>query len=337
MLKNKLYYFFCGIAMGAADVIPGVSGGTIAFISGIYEKLLDAIQSVDKYFFKALLHLEIRKAFAHIPWDFLLPLVLGIATSIFSLASVVLFLLENEPELIWSFFFGLILASAFILSKSFVESSTKMGKKIGKKIGRDVLLLLLGAVFAFMITKLPSIQMGHSALAIFISGFIAICAMILPGISGSFLLVLMGQYEYILTAISSFDILVLLIFIAGAACGIMIFARILKVCLSRFYSSTLAILIGIMLGSLHVIWPFRIDGVMLIPTDWNFDLFLSLVLFVLGLVIPLCLVKISASLTIKVPVKVPEKMPEKMPEKISVKMPEETSGETSASPGEKKI
>ncbi len=235
--------FCCGLAMGAADVVPGVSGGTIAFITGIYSRLLDAIKSVDLKFFKLIVKGNIKGALNKIPFSFVLPLLLGIISAIFTLAHLVLYLLNNKPLYIWTFFLGLILASAYILFKGMKHKNIF-----------SYVFLVLGLVFALCISALPMYNLPNSLVYVFFSGLIAISAMILPGISGSFLLLILGQYYTILNAVTSFNIPVLLSFIAGALIGIVSFARLLSYTLKKYYNSTVAFLTGIMLGSIKHIY-----------------------------------------------------------------------------------
>ncbi len=249
---KSLRYFLCGLAMGAADTVPGVSGGTIAFITGIYTQLLDGIKSININFFKLLFKGEIKKALALVPWSFGIPLVLGIGIAIFSLANVVVFLLENHTEFIWSFFFGLILASLYILGKEVTQIKANKCNNIF-----SLILFVIGALFALWITFATPVALTPSPLITFVSGFIAICAMILPGISGSFILVIMGQYHYYLEAVSQLNFSVIIIFIMGAMVGLLSISRLVSFCLRKFYKSTLSFLTGILAGSLALLFPFK--------------------------------------------------------------------------------
>lgn len=235
-----------GMAMGAADVVPGVSGGTIAFISGIYEELIESINAVN---FKALgvLRKEGIKAFwEHINGTFFVFLFLGILISIASLAKVVTYLLTEHPVLIWSFFLGLIIASVWLVSKSVEKWS----------IGA-IIALLLGGAGAFYITTISSVANIEGDWFIFLCGSIAICAMILPGISGSFILVLLGTYDTVLAAVTEKNIVLLGIFAGGCLVGILSFARVLKFLFNRYKTITLAVLTGFMVGSLNKVWPWK--------------------------------------------------------------------------------
>lgn len=232
--------------MGAADVVPGVSGGTIAFISGIYEELIGSIKSVDIDAIKLLLSLRIREFWQKINGNFLLALFCGIALSILSLAKVMTYLLENHPILIWSFFFGLIVASSALIFK-----------EIRKFNLLSAAAIIIGAIAAYFITVMSPAQTPNNWWFIVLCGAIAICAMILPGISGSFLLLLMGKYLYILTALSSFDVVVITLFAAGAVIGIISFSHALSWLLKNFHTATVSLLTGFMIGSLNKVWPWK--------------------------------------------------------------------------------
>lgn len=247
-MNEKLHYFLCGFLMGIADTIPGVSGGTIAFITDIYGKLLETIKSADREFFRLIFSLRFRQALAKVPWGFAVPLLLGIGSAIASLAHVMVSLLEHHADIVWAFFFGLIFSSLLILLQE-VKNKNPQKKS-------SLLLFVLGAVFAVWISFANPIALEHSHPIIFFSGFIAICAMILPGISGAFILVLIGQYQYILDAVTAFDLPVILLFLFGCLCGIMSFAHVISACLNNFYHVTLAFLSGILAGSLVMLFPF---------------------------------------------------------------------------------
>lgn len=245
-LKTYVLTFIKGLGMGAADVVPGVSGGTIAFITGIYERLLDAIKSVDFKAVKLLFTFKWKALWEKCDAGFLLSLLLGILVSIFTLAKGVQYLLANEPIGIWSFFFGLVLASTIVVLR-----------KVKKVNWQGVVGLLFGAVVAYFITIVTPAQTTDSLWFIFLSGAIAICAMILPGISGSFILVLLGKYEYILNAVTEMNILVLAVFAVGALLGLLSFARFLSWLFKKFHDLTIFVLAGFMLGSLNKVWPWK--------------------------------------------------------------------------------
>ncbi|HAD01123.1 MAG: DUF368 domain-containing protein [Parabacteroides sp.] len=235
-----------GIAMGAADVVPGVSGGTVAFIVGIYEELINSIKSINPTNLKLLFSLRIAEFWKAINANFLLALVSGIAISIFSLAKLITYLLENEPVLVWAFFFGLVLSSTYFVAKTITQWDWK-----------TYLFFVIGTVGAYFITVATPTETPNNLFFIFLCGAIAICAMILPGISGSFILVLLGKYFYIMSAVKSLDIVVMLVFICGAFIGITSFSNVLSFLLRRFHNTTIATLAGFMLGSLNKVWPWK--------------------------------------------------------------------------------
>lgn len=235
-----------GCAMGMADVVPGVSGGTIAFISGIYEELLDSIRSVNATALKLLLRFRLAEFWRHINGRFLLPVLLGIAVAIFSLARLMTYLLVNHPIGIWSFFFGLIVASALLVAK-----------QIGRWDWRTVLAFVVGAVAAWWITVATPAETPNDWWFVMLSGAIAICAMILPGISGAFILLLLGKYQYIMHAVGEFNIPVIVVFVIGAAAGIISFSHLLSWLLKHWHDVTVAVLMGFMVGSLNKVWPWK--------------------------------------------------------------------------------
>ncbi len=244
--RDGLRLFLTGIAMGSADVIPGVSGGTMAFILGIYEDLLLSIKSFDLHLLKLLRKLNIKQAMQHVPWQFLLAVLFGIATAILSLAHLVSWLLDNQPEYLFAFFFGLILASVVAIGATLTWNMRTIG------------MLIIGTIVAYIIVGLVPLDMPHDPLTIFFSGMIAITAMILPGISGSFILLILNQYDYVLNAVKSLDILPMIPLGIGMAVGIMGFARILSWLLNRYHQATIAVLVGFMIGSLRRIWPWKV-------------------------------------------------------------------------------
>lgn len=244
-MRAKLLVYLKGMAMGAADVVPGVSGGTIAFITGIYEQLLDALANMPQ---AALLLLKgrVKQAWTLAHVNFLLILFAGILTSIVSLARLITWLLEHHGIAVWSFFFGLVLVSCYFV-----------GREIKRWNWARYVFFAFGTIAAWYITVASPINWGHDPLSIFLAGAIAICAMILPGVSGSFLLLLMGLYTYILNAVKNFDLSVMLVFALGCAFGLLAFAKVLKAALQHYRDVTLALLTGFMLGSLNKIWPWK--------------------------------------------------------------------------------
>lgn len=245
-LKDYGILLLKGMGMGAADVVPGVSGGTIAFIVGIYEELIDSIKSINGETLKQLFTGKVASFWKGINANFLLSIVAGIGISIFSLAKIITYLLVHHPILVWSFFFGLVLASTWFVSKDIKSWNWK-----------SVVSFIAGAIIAFYITVATPAETPTHLLFIFLCGAIAICAMILPGISGSFILVLLGKYFYIMEAVKTFNIPVMLVFMGGAAIGITTFSRILSFALRKFHDVTIAVLAGFMLGSLNKVWPWK--------------------------------------------------------------------------------
>lgn len=244
-MNKHLLLYAKGIAMGAADVVPGVSGGTIAFISGIYEELLRSISSLPAAFL-FLVRGRVREAWQTANLNFLLVLVLGILTSVVTLARAITYLLETHPIPVWSFFFGLVLVSSHLVARTIKQWGVSRW-----------LMFVIGAAFAYWITVAVPIQWGTDSLSIFFAGAIAICAMILPGISGSFILLLLGLYPFIIGAVKNLDIGVLGFFACGCALGIVSFAGLLRWMLSRWHDLVLAFLTGLMLGSLNKLWPWK--------------------------------------------------------------------------------
>ena len=235
-----------GMGMGAADVVPGVSGGTVAFIVGIYEELINSIKSINTANLRLLFRGQFRSFWQGINANFLLSIVLGIGISIFSLAKIITYLLVNQPILVWAFFFGLVLASTWFVAKEIKQWQVK-----------TVISFVIGTIMAFYITVATPAETLTHPLFIFLCGAIAICAMILPGISGSFILVLLGKYFYIMEAVKTFRVSVMLTFLAGALIGITTFSRVLSFALRRFHDATIALLSGFMLGSLNKVWPWK--------------------------------------------------------------------------------
>ena len=239
--------FLKGAAMGCADLIPGVSGGTIALITGIYEELINSIRSVDARALRLLLSLKLKDLWLHINGPFLMHVFAGIFLSVFSLSSLITYLLNDHPIPLWSFFFGLILISAFYV----------MPKKMNLV---SFVCVILGTLSAYLITSLTPAATSEQLWFVFVSGAIAICAMILPGISGSFILILLAKYEFILSAINSFDFKVILIFGSGCVVGLLSFSKLIHWLLQNHKSYIMASLAGFMLGSLNKIWPWKLES-----------------------------------------------------------------------------
>jgi putative membrane protein len=244
--KDYLLLYLKGVSMGGADVIPGVSGGTIAFISGIYEELINSIKSIDATAFKLLLTFKVREFWKQINGGFLITVLAGILTSLLSLARLMTYLLEHHPIAIWSFFFGLILVSSPLIMRDIHR--WHMG---------TVIAFLLGIVVAYVITVLSPTETPTNLPFIFFCGALAICAMILPGISGAFVLLLIGKYEYMITALIEFNLPVVLVFALGCFIGLVGFSHVLSWILTHYRYPTLALLAGFMIGSLNKVWPWK--------------------------------------------------------------------------------
>lgn len=255
-MKKPLNRYFLvalkGIGMGAADVIPGVSGGTIAFMTGIYEELVGSINSINGQAVRLLFGGKFRDFWKHINGNFLLAVFAGILISVMSLAKLMTYLLAYLPVPTWAFFFGLIVASSVFILR---------GLKDWKP--RDGVMLVLGIILGVVVCTLSPTETPDALWFIFLSGAIAICAMILPGISGSFILLILGKYEFMLSTLTrimsgdgvALDYLVLVVFVLGAVVGILSFSKFLHWLLARYHRSTLLVLAGFIIGSLVKVWP----------------------------------------------------------------------------------
>jgi putative membrane protein len=247
--SNRSYWvvlFFKGIVMGAADVVPGVSGGTIAFITGIYERLLNALKTLHPFTLKLIWQDGFQAFWKAIDGQFLLTLFSGILVSILSLAKLIHYAIDTFPIIVWSFFFGLVLASCIYLIR-----------QVPQWRWQEFVAIAIGIAVAVTISLLRPAQLPDTGWMMMISGFIAICAMILPGISGSFILLLMGMYSVFIKALSELDIILLASFGAGCIAGLIVFSHILSFLLQRYLSLMLAVLTGFLIGSLNVLWPWK--------------------------------------------------------------------------------
>jgi len=245
-LKDYILIGLKGVAMGAADAVPGVSGGTIAFIAGIYEELITSISRINLDLFKTLKNEGIKAFWVKANGNFLLALLLGVLVSFVSFMRLAKYLLEQHHILIWSFFFGLIIASIYFV-----------GKQIKVWNLKTILALIFGAVTAYYITTLPVLGANNNPYFLFFAGALAICAMILPGISGSFILVILGAYKTLSNAFHDFDIKKIIIFAIGALVGLLSFSKLLKYLFKNYENITLALLTGFILGSLNKVWPWK--------------------------------------------------------------------------------
>ncbi len=292
------YLFFKGVGMGTADIVPGVSGGTIAFITGIYEALLTAIASINSRLVLQVLRLNLKQALAGLHLRFLVTLVCGIALAVISTSHLMHYLLTEHAVQTWSVFFGLITASILVVAHSINKRFTSFPA------------LILGAILAYGITGLIPLYTPEEPWFIFFSGMIAICAMILPGLSGSFILLILGKYAFITAAlrnpVNPDNLETILIFITGCLVGILGFSRILRYGLARWHDYTLALLTGIMLGSMRKVWPWKItlesqiirgkEHVLREENVWpllDFEFGIALLLMLTGFTLVMLLDKIS--------------------------------------------
>ncbi len=246
ILKNNASNFLKGFAMGTANVIPGVSGGTIALITGIFERLIDSLKSFNVHALKLVLKRDFKAFATHTDLQFLSVVILGMMASIFSVAKLLSYLFDTFPIFIWSYFFGLIIASIWLVGKTITQYNFAV-----------ILSLILGAAFAASITILSPAVENDSFLYLVICGVVAVCSMILPGISGSFVLVLMGNYELVLRSITELNIVNLAAIGLGCAIGLPAFSHLLSWLYKKFKNQTIAALTGFILGSLAVIWPWK--------------------------------------------------------------------------------
>ena len=239
-----------GLCMGSADVIPGVSGGTIALITGIYEDLIRALKSLDSTMVSKLLKFDLKGALMRIHIRFLLALFAGIGAAIISLARLMNFLINHYPVFTWSLFFGLIAASILVVSRQVAYWKLRTGISLAVGI----------AVAAFIMNLIP-LQTPDALWFIFLCGIIAICAMILPGISGAFILLILGKYEFITATLKNpfllHNFIIIIVFCLGCAVGLLSFSRLLNYFLTRFRALTMAFLTGLMVGAMPKIWPWK--------------------------------------------------------------------------------
>lgn len=261
-IKEYVGLVLRGMAMGASDIVPGVSGGTMAFILGIYEELINSIRTVGRpEFIQAILKFRVKDIFRILNWQFLIAVAAGIIISFLTLSKGLEWLLINQPVYLWSFFFGLVLASIYTVSKRVSQWTPSL-----------VGVLFIGTVGAFFLVGAVPLQTPDAWWFLFLSGALAICAMILPGISGAFILVLLGKYQFVLSALNNRDIVTLLLVALGAGIGIVTFAQIIGYFFKRYHNGTVAVLTGLMIGSLRKIWPWKEDMAWLADTAGKFIL-----------------------------------------------------------------
>jgi putative membrane protein len=249
--KKQVSLVLKGFAMGIADIVPGVSGGTIAFITGIYDDLLASISSVDKKFISYLLKFEIKNALNHINASFLIPLLIGITFAIISMSKVMHFFMHSYPIYTWSLFFGLIAASIRYIGKQIQNRSNP----------KNTITTACGAIIAALVVSLIPVETPTSNIYIFGSGMIAICAMILPGISGSFILLILGKYAFVTGAVkapfATGSLPIIIVFASGCLIGLLSFSKVLNWLLKNYHNLMMCFLTGFMIGSMKKIWPWK--------------------------------------------------------------------------------
>ncbi len=301
--KDAILLFFKGVCMGSADIIPGVSGGTIALITGIYENLLLAIKSIGLNAVKKLLQFDIKGVLQEIHIRFLLSLCLGIGIAVISLARLMNFLLHNYPVFTWSLFFGLIVASILVV-----------GKQVKNWMGGAAIWFVIGTAIAYFIVSMIPVSTPEDLWFIFLTGVVAICAMILPGLSGAFILLILGKYEFITGTLKNpflgEHIPIILIFLAGMATGILMFSRVVSYFLDRHHNVMMAFLTGLMAGAMQKIWPWKqvletkiIRGKAhdlvvknVLPPSIDTDFFIAVSLAVLGFFVVIFMDRFSANI-----------------------------------------
>lgn len=296
MIKNYIYLFIKGLGIGAANVIPGVSGGTIALITGIFEKLIHSLKSFDLKAIKLLFSGKFKAFSDYTNLDFLIAVFAGVFVSILTFARLLEFLFQEYPVYVWSYFFGLILASVYYV-----------GKTIGKLSTPVIISFLLGTGIALAISFLSPATENRSLFYLVLCGVVAVCSMILPGLSGSFVLILMGNYELVfIEAVNKMELAVLLPVVAGAAFGLLAFSHVLSWVYNRFRGQTVSLLTGFILGSLSMLWPWKKevfklddmgglltkpDGTAIIqgyekylPSTWSHEVAVAVIFIMLGVV-----------------------------------------------------
>ena len=267
-LNNRSILFLKGMAMGISDLIPGISGGTIALLLGIYKVFISSLKSINYKSFIYLIRLDFKKLNNQLNLCFLLPVFFGILSSIFIFSSLISFLLLDYKVLLFSFFFGLIFFSSIRLISSLKPSSTL-----------DFLTVFVGLVIGLSFFFVSSLSTSNSIFSIFLAGFIAISAMLLPGISGSYILLILGKYEFMLDSISSFNWINILIFSLGAITGILSFSKMIHYLLKNYYRSTIFFLSGLMMGALNKVWPWQLDNKIVLPEG---DILMPFIIFILS-------------------------------------------------------
>ena len=267
-LNNRSILFLKGMAMGISDLIPGISGGTIALLLGIYKDFISSLKSINYKSFIYLVRLDFKKLNNQLNLCFLLPVFFGILSSIFIFSSLISFLLLDYKVLLFSFFFGLIFFSSIRLISSLKPTSTL-----------DFFTVSVGLVIGLSFFFVSSLSTSNSIFSIFLAGFIAISAMLLPGISGSYILLILGKYEFMLDSISSFNWINILIFSLGAIAGILSFSKMIHYLLKNYYRSTIFFLSGLMMGALNKVWPWQLDNKIVLPDG---DILMPFIIFIIS-------------------------------------------------------
>ena len=271
IIKNHLILFLKGMAMGISDLIPGISGGTIALLLGIYEKFIQSLKSINYSTLIYLLKLDFKKLNDQLNFNFILPVFVGILISIFLFSSLISYLLINHKILLFSFFFGLIFFSSLKLIASLKPNSLF-----------DFSLIFSGLILGLSLLFIGQLSLSDSIISVFFSGFIAISAMLLPGISGSYILLILGKYQFMLDSISSLLWTNILVFAFGAFFGILSFSKIIFWLLNKYYKSTILFLSGIMLGALNKVWPWQNNNDLILPIHNISDLTLPIIIFIIS-------------------------------------------------------
>jgi putative membrane protein len=270
MLFNKGFILFLkGMAMGISDLIPGISGGTIALLLGIYKDFIKSLKSINYNSFLFLIRLDFKKLNDQLNFNFLIPVFFGILSSIFIFSSLISFLLSDYKVSLFSFFFGLIFFSSFRLISSIKPNSIL-----------DFVTIFIGLIIGLSFFFITSLSISNSPFAIFLSGFIAISAMLLPGISGSYILLILGKYEFMLDSISSLNWINILVFSIGAVGGILSFSKMIYFLLNNYYRTTLFFLSGLMMGALNKVWPWQANNEIMLPHGDTFDIAISFIVFI---------------------------------------------------------
>ena len=267
-INNRSILFLKGMAMGISDLIPGISGGTIALLLGIYKDFISSLKSINYKSFIYLVRLDFKKLNNQLNLCFLLPVFFGILSSIFIFSSLISFLLLDYKVLLFSFFFGLIFFSSIRLISSLKPTSTL-----------DFFTVFVGLVIGLSFFFVSSLSTSNSIFSIFLAGFIAISAMLLPGISGSYILLILGKYEFMLDSISSFNWINILIFSFGAVTGILSFSKMIHYLLKNYYRSTIFFLSGLMMGALNKVWPWQLDNKIVLPEG---DILMPFIIFIIS-------------------------------------------------------